>query len=167
MLGEEETPHKAAQPEWPPMPEEDDTYVAAMRAADALFARAPEPQPAPEGQAADAAPSTASAEPARRILQSLNEDDHISRLLAEEDEHRPRRGRRPREDGEPAPQRSARVLVEHDAEASPDREAARGSDLPAEPIPGYVRGQIYARYARHTQARPGEQWRKRSLKPLW
>ena len=36
-----------------------------------------------------------------------------------------------------------------------------------DPIHGYVRGEIFARYARHTQARHGEQWRKKGVKPRW
>jgi hypothetical protein len=163
--GEAEAP-KSTQPEWPPMPDEDDSYVAAMRAADALFSR-PAPEPVSEEAPEPASPSAA-AEPARRILQSLNEDDHITRMLAEEDEHRPRRGRKAREPGEPAPIRAMQLAeaVEHEAPA-PGLAVASASAESAHLIPGYVRGQIYGRYARHNQARPGEQWRKRSLKPLW
>ena len=161
---EDEAP-KSIQPDWPPVPDEDDSYVAALRAADALFSR---PAPAPTADETPEPASSQNAEPARRILQSLNEDDHISRMLAEEDEHRPRRGRKAREPGEPAPIRAMQLAeaIEHDAEA-PGMVLADADGASADSVPGYVRGQIYGRYARHDQARPGEQWRKRGLKPLW
>jgi hypothetical protein len=162
--GEDEAP-KSVQPDWPPVPDEDDSYVAAMRAADALFSR-PAPEPSADETPEQAGPQ--SGEPARRILQSLNEDDHISRMLAEEDEHRPRRGRKAREPGEPAPIRALQLAeaTEQDSEA-PGLVLADADGASANAVPGYVRGQIYGRYARHDQARPGEQWRKRGLKPLW
>jgi hypothetical protein len=166
MPRDDEAP-KTQQPDWPPLRDEDeDSYGAAMRAADALFSR---PAPAPvEPGPQEGEPSASLAEPPRRILQSLNEDDHIARLLAEEAEHRPRRGRKPREAGDAAPVSAPRATiapVEPAPEAAP---AMAGQQLVASGvISGYVRGGIYARYARHDQARPGEQWRKRSLKPLW
>jgi hypothetical protein len=169
VMPREDEPAKSQQPEWPPLREDDeDSYGAAMRAADALFSR---PAPAPVEQGSFAGEGSASgslAEPPRRILQSLNEDDHISRLLAEEAEHRPKRGRKPRDADEAAPMRSARVT---NAPVAPAPEAepalAASQPMPAGVISGYVRGEIYARYARHQQVRPGEQWRKRGLKPLW
>lgn len=176
MPRDDEAP-RSPQPEWPPLREDDaDSYGAAMRAADALFSRpAPAPEPGPFEGGSAVSSSASFAEPPRRILQSLNEDDHISRLLAEEAEHRPRRGRKPREAGEAAPARAPRVTISVDAPApAPELVLAGQGPVLARPGPvsagvisGYVRGEIYARYARHDQARPGEQWRKRGLKPLW
>ncbi len=168
MPRDDEAP-KSQQPEWPPLREDDeDSYGAAMRAADALFSR---PAPAPVEQGAfegEASASASFAEPPRRILQSLNEDDHISRLLAEEEEHRPKRGRKPREAGDAAPMRAPRAAMAPVAPApEPELVLAGRGPMPAGVISGYVRGEIYARYARHEQVRPGEQWRKRGLKPLW
>lgn len=165
---------KPLQPEWPPMPaEEEDTYGAAMRAADALFSR-PAPEPAPESEVEFSSAPLAASEPApppRRILESLNEDDHISRLLAEQEQEqeqvRPRRGRKPRQPGETAPP-AARVAVDAGVETeAPEPVVTAEAPASIDVIPGYVRGQIYARYARHDRARPGEQWRKHSVKPLW
>lgn len=160
---------KALQPEWPPLPAQDeDSYGAAMRAADALFSR-PAPEPVPERETEVSPPTVpAPAAPSRRILESLNEDDHISRLLAEQEQERPRRGRKPRlsDDALQPVVRVARDPAVEPTEAPEPAVAAQAS--PSDDfIPGYVRGQIYARYARHDRARPGEQWRKHTLKPLW
>jgi hypothetical protein len=156
------------QPEWPPLREDDeDSYGAAMRAADALFSR-PAPAPVEQGSFEGEGPASASlAEPPRRILQSLNEDDHILRLLAEEAEHRPKRGRKPREAHEPAPMRLVRAIAPVAPAPEPEVAQAASQPMPAGVISGYVRGEIYARYARREQLRPGEQWRKRGVKPLW
>jgi hypothetical protein len=156
---EDDAPRGA--PEWPPVPDDDDSYVAAMRAADALFSR-----PAPQAEAAGPSErASAPAEPPRRILESLIEDDRITRILAEEDESRPRRGRKPREPGDEAPAAREPRLIEAPAQATAVAADAAPAGSPF--IAGYVRGQIYGRYARHSEARPGEQWRKRGLKPNW
>jgi hypothetical protein len=138
MPRDDEAP-KSQQPEWPPLREEDeDSYGAAMRAADALFSR---PAPAPVDQGPfEGEPSTSASEPPRRILQSLNEDDHISRLLAEEAEHRPKRGRKPREAGEEASMRAPRVAIVPVAPApEPELVMAGREPMPAGVISGYVR----------------------------
>jgi hypothetical protein len=129
----------------------------AMRAAQALFGK-------PETMASQArqtdAPGTS--EPARRILQSLTEEDPIALLLAAEAQEQKKRRKR----------RLLKARPEK-AQAKPveaTRLPAQAQLLPAHAaasLPGYVRGLIYARYARHDAARPGEQWRKRSVKPLW
>lgn len=160
----EDEPAKASQTDWPPVPDEDESYGAAMRAADALFFR---PQPAPDETSAEpAGASAASAPEPRRILPSLNEDDHIAQILAQEEQMQPRRGRKPRDPDELPPLRAIRARQTVDS-APVDEPAATVEQPYAKVVPGYVRGQIFARYARHDQARPGEQWRKRALKPLW
>jgi hypothetical protein len=125
----------------------------ALRAAQALFGK-------PETMAAKArqADAPGTSEPARRILQSLTEEDPIALLLAAEASEKKKR-------------RKLRLLKARPekAQAKP-RVPASAPVLPAQAaasLPGYVRGLIYARYARHDAARPGEQWRKRSVKPLW
>ena len=164
---EDEAPKSA--PEWPSFQESEDvdSYGAAMRAADALFSR---PAPEPDGsEGGDVPPVSVVVEPPRRILQSLNEDDHISRLLAEAEVERPRRGRRPRaprEDPAPfvvRPPEAGEIVMAAPEPAPVPVAKATGED----PIHGYVRGEIFARYARHTQARHGEQWRKKGVKPRW
>ncbi len=167
MALEDETPKSG--PDWPSFLEngDDDSYGAAMRAADALFSRpAPEPDRA---EGADAPPDIVPAGPPRRILQSLNEDDHIARLLAEEAEDRPKRGRRPREPSDAPAVPEAACLVAQEVSVVVPEPAVALLATPAgtDQIPGYVRGEIFARYARHTQARPGEQWRKHGVKPRW
>lgn len=164
--GEDEAP-KALAPEWPPVPEEDESYAATMRAADALFSR-PAPRPAAPAPDEDS-PIRAETEPPRRILPSLNEDDHILRLLAQEDAPRPRRGRKPRD-----PEAQAEPSLAKATEASPAQAPAPVADAadevsPSSPrfIAGYLHGRIYARYARHSETRPGEQWRKRGVRPSW
>jgi hypothetical protein len=148
-------------PEWPPVVhgEDEDSYAAAMRAADALFSR-PEPTPQPD---APAAPAASSSEAPRRILPTLHEENVIDRLLAEEEARRPRRGRKPRGEDEPAPLAARAPALA--AEEAPAANLVAASE-PAS-IPGYVRGHIYARYARHSAPRPGEAWRRKSLRPLW
>lgn len=130
----------------------------AMRAAQALFGK-PETLAAQSGQTE--APGTS--EPARRILQSLTEEDPIALLLAEE--AREKKKRRKRRLLKAKPQKEQAKPPESTASLPP-----QAPILPAQTVkslPGYVRGLIYARYARHDAARPGEQWRKRSVKPLW
>jgi hypothetical protein len=129
----------------------------ALRAAEALFGK-------PETVAAKIQPTgmPAASEPPRRILQSLTEEDPIALLLATEaSEKKKRRKRRLPTAGRDKPQarpvKAANLPLQ--AEVLP-AQAAKS-------LPGYVRGLIYARYARHDAARPGEQWRKRSVKPLW
>lgn len=139
-----------------PLFKDDENYREALRAADALFGK-----PLEKTSAAPA--ESVAAEPARRILQSLTEEDPIHRLLAEEEANRPRRGRAKRKiDDDFTPARPAKPIV---AETQPTR-TIEPTVLPRR-VPGYVRGLIYARYARHDAARPGEQWRKRSVRPLW
>lgn len=164
---EEEAP-KPQQVEWPPLRDEDDSgYLAAMRAADALFSR-PAPEPVATETAAEPSSSVVATEPPRRILQSLNEDDLISRLLEEQEQARPKRGRKPRAPGEVKPLRvPLAAYAPVVAPQEPEPAVAACAHEAGGAIPGYVRGQIFARYARHSEARPGEQWRKRSLKPLW
>lgn len=153
-LFEDEKPPKPA-PEWPVLrDEEDDGYGAAMRAADALFSR-------PASEAEQPAKGHTPEEPQRRILQSLTEEDHISRMLAAEEADRPKRGRKPREQDDALENRPTQIT------AAPVEAAVAVTEAEADAIPGYVRGHIYARYARHSAPRPGENWRKRSAKPLW
>ncbi|MDB5644289.1 MAG: hypothetical protein JWN07_3606 [Hyphomicrobiales bacterium] len=167
MALEDEAPR--SPPEWPrfPEPDDEDNYGAAMRAADALFSR-PAPEPEPQDGDAPQPAAAASNEPPRRILESLNEDDHIERLLAAQAEDRPKRGRRPRDPQDeaamPAPRRIETPVGDREM---PELILADMTANPEGLIPGFVRGEIFARYARHTQARPGEQWRKRGIKPNW
>ena len=100
---------------------------------------------------------SASQAPARRILQTLDEEDHIQRLLEEEEARRPRRGRKPLQGEKLAPLAPLRE--------NPDALVPAQSALPQR-IAGYIRGRIFARYARRTQLPPGQYWRKRP-KPAW
>ena len=133
---------------WPDMPEP--SQSDARRAADALFTRAVEPE---------AVRASVTPQPTRRVLQTLDEEDHIARLLEDEDAQRPRRGRKPLRDDAlaPLPQMSAR-------RAAP----AIAAPAPALPqrIAGYIPGRIFARYARRTEPAPGKIWGKRP-KPAW
>jgi hypothetical protein len=166
MALEDEAPRSA--PEWPSFQDspDEDNYGAAMRAADALFSR---PVPEPDmSEGRDVPPETVVSEPPRRILQSLNEDDHIERLLAAAEVDRPKRGRRPRAPQDEPTQPALRLPDTRDVViAAPDPVPVPAEKTPAGPILGYVRGEIFARYARHTEARHGEQWRKKSVKPRW
>lgn len=148
-----ETPAHPAEPE-------EDSYLAALRAADALFNKAPEPTPAAEQAPA---PGPAPLADQRRILQSLTEEDPIAQILAREAEDRPRRGRRPRE---PMESSIASVEAASERKAAPASDAVETAQAPTR-IRGYVRGRIYALYARNDAVRPGEKWRKRARKPAW
>jgi hypothetical protein len=151
------TPEKL-QIEPPPPPLQTSPPLSeALRAAQALFGNTQKmtAQAQPTG-----APGTA--EPVRRILQSLTEEDPIALLLAAEaNEKKKRRKRRlPTAKGNKA-------QVKPSAPATPPLQMLTLPNQAAASLPGYVRGLIYARYARHDAARPGEQRRKRSVKPLW
>ena len=135
---------------WPEIPQPRPSD--ARRVADALFARAVEPESA-KGTATQAASQT----PERRVLQALDEEDHIKRLLEEEEALRPRRGRKPLQGEKLAPLAQMRD--------KPVEAAAAPPALPQR-IAGYIRGRIFARYARRTELAPGQYWRKRP-KPAW
>jgi hypothetical protein len=149
-MAEAAPPETAASSAWPEIPEPRPSD--ARRVADAFFARAI----VPEDAMATSAPSANQA-PARRVLQTLGEEDHIKRLLEEEEAHRPRRGRKPLQGERLAP--LAHISEKRGEAPEPP------SPLPQR-IAGYIRGRIFARYARRTEAAPGQYWRKRP-KPAW
>lgn len=155
----EAEPASDEQPTLSAWPEPEGAYVSeARRAADALFARSTQ---API-QAKDTSEPAREAADARRVLPSLDEPDYIARLLQEEEANRPRRGRKPGAGLAPV-----RRIVVKPQEATPEPVAMRAllEALPKK-IKGYVRGRIYARYVRRTEAAPGQYWRKRP-KPAW
>jgi hypothetical protein len=135
---------------WPEIPEPHPSD--ARRVADALFARPVEP----EGEMAMSAQSASQA-PAGRVLQTLDEEDPIQRLLEDEEARRPRRGRKPLQGEKLAPLAPVREHLD---------ELVRAPSAMPQRIAGYIRGRIFARYARRTQLTPGQYWRKRP-KPAW
>ena len=165
-LQESSAPAPFEPPAPPRRPREDaeDSYHAALRAADAVFDRPAILTPSAEAAASDSQ---------RRILQTLDEEDPIVRLLAQEEEQVPvKRGRKPREPGAPQLGRRPRpkaLLVDEDIAPTPPLTEPTPAVQPAPPtrIKGYMRGLIYSRYARHDMLRPGEEWRKRGLKARW
>ncbi|MDB5593433.1 MAG: hypothetical protein JWM36_394 [Hyphomicrobiales bacterium] len=150
---------------------------AATSAAEQLFKK---PTPPVEEQPG----SDTDAHAARRILPSLTEEDPVHLILADEAaQPRKRRGRpaKIRVEGETPPPRPRgrprkvvaeipNVPVQAHApvvlhEPAP---AARPVAAPqSRKLPGYVRGDIYSRWARHDTLRPGERWKKRLPKICW
>jgi hypothetical protein len=151
---------------------------AATSAAEQIFKK---PSPSAEEQPG----SDADAPATRRILPSLTEEDPVHLILADEAaQPRKRRGRpaKIRVEGEstpPKPRGRPRKVVP-EARDLPAREAPAPVVLhePAptsrpvvesqpRKLPGYVRGDIYSRWARHDTLRPGERWKKRLPKICW
>lgn len=150
---------------------------AATSAAEQLFKK-------PAAPAEDLPGSESDANANRRILQSLTEEDPVHLILADEAaQPRKRRGRpaKIRVEGEtppPKPRGRPRKVVTETREMPVQapapvvpREAAPVPRLvvaqQARKLPGYVRGDIYSRWARHDTLRPGERWKKRLSKVCW
>lgn len=182
----------AAQPAPKPVAEEaDQGYLAALRAADALFGKTSEPvRPvSPAIRAAedafrsvareDAPPSSPVG--AGRILPSLIERttpepaDEQAEDGKAEDVEQPRRSRLGRTRHSPVrrldtSEIDAAAYAAHFDDAPSLRAAAPpppGTDAAAPRSPGpdrlrgYVRGRIYARWVTHEAIRPGERWKLR------
>ncbi len=139
--------------EWPPT--NDQPVSEARRAADRLFVastKAPDIATRPVPENSDG----------RRVLPSLDEPDFIARMLQEEEANRPRRGRKPGSGLAPVRRPPLPAQTQDKALAAPQRPMLV---LP-KTIAGYVRGRIYARYAKRSEPVLGQVWRK-SLKPVW
>lgn len=201
--------------------DDDDGYMAAMRAADALFGKSDSgqptsgkaesslfAQPVPENRVrtpretaattaaeqvfrkptppSDEQPGNETSPTAgRRILPSLTEEDPVHTILASEVITPKRRGR---------PAKIHAAPDEGESEVAPSRPRGRPRKqvvvtppsapelefvfpelestlavvpYPAQKLRGYVRGEIYARWARHETLRPGERWKRRLPKVCW
>ena len=136
-------------------PSPEDEYVSdARRAADKLFASSSRPLDTSAGPAPD--PNDG-----RRVLPSLDEPDFIARILQEEEASRPRRGRKPGSGLAVVRRATLRAPAQEVIAAPPLRETL----LPVK-IAGYVRGRIFARYARRSEPGLGQFWRK-PVRPAW
>ncbi len=141
--------------EWPHA--SDQSLSEARRNADRLFAATTHAPEAGDG---------------RRVLPSLDEPDFIAKMLQEEEDNRPRRGRKPGAGLAPVRRQPVRAQADDKAPATQQMpmRALPMLALPLLAVPkniaGYVHGRIYARYAKRSEPGLGQFWRK-SLKPAW
>ena len=149
----EDKPIVPARMEW--LQQDDASVSEARRAADKLFVNTQQEQHITFRHLPEA-------NDGRRVLPSLDEPDFIAKMLQEEEASRPRRGRKPGSGLARVPRLPLRVKPPEAAPPAPNMFAL---DRPTK-IAGYVRGRIFARYAKRSELGLGQFWRK-TLKPAW